>query len=74
MKSHELIELLIKEVQNTKQYCKTYNLFLSTPASTNMSIFNQVFHTERDKFNLNIYQQNSENEFKFKDTSTNIKC
>lgn len=74
VKSHELIELLIKEVQNTKQYCKTYNLFLSTPASTNMSIFNQVFHTERDKFNLNIYQQNSENEFKFKDTSTNIKC
>lgn len=74
VKSQELIELLIKEVQNTKQYCKTYNLFLSTPASTNMSIFNQVFHTERDKFILNIYQQDSENEFKFKDTPNNIKC
>ena len=74
VKSHELIELLIKEVQKTKQYCKTYNLFLSTPASTNMSIFNQVFHTERDKFILNIYQQDSENEFKFKDTPSTIKC
>ena len=39
-----------------------------------MSIFNQVFHTERDKFILNIYQQDSENEFKFKDTPNNIKC
>lgn len=74
VKSQKLIELLIKEIQNTKQYCKTYNLFLSTPASTNMSIFNQVFHTERDKFNLNIYQQDSENEFKFKNSPTNIKC
>lgn len=73
-KSQELIEILIKEVQNTKQYCKNYNLFLSTPASTNISIFNQVFHTERDKFNINIFQQDSENEFKFKEKSVNIKC
>lgn len=74
IKSQELIEILIKEVQNTKQYCKNYNLFLSTPASTNMSIFNQVFHTERDKFNLNIYQQDSDKDFKFKDKAVRIKC
>ena len=74
IKSQELIELLIKEVQNTKQYCKTYNLFLATPASTNISIYNQIFHTERDKFTLNIYQQDSENDFVFKEKAIKIKC
>ena len=73
-KSQERIEILIKEVQSTKQYCRNYNLFLSTPASTNINIFNQVFHTERDKFVLNIYQQDSENDFKFKEKSVKIKC
>lgn len=74
IKSQELIELLIKEVQKTKQYCKTYNLFLTTLASTNISIYNQVFHTERDKFTLNIYQQDSENDFVFKEKAIKIKC
>ena len=72
--SQELIELLIKEVQNTKQYCKTYNLFLTTSVSTNISIYNQVFHTERDKYTLNVYQQDSENNFVFKEKTIKIKC
>ena len=74
VKSSKLIELLIKEIQSTKQYCKNYNLFLATPASTNMSIFNQVFHTVRDKFIINVYQQDNKNNFKFKNKPIKIKC
>lgn len=73
--SKELINLLIKEVQKNKKYCKKYNLFLSTPASVNKSIYSSVFQTgQRDGFELNIYQQDNENEFKFKDKPTKIKC
>lgn len=73
--SNKLIEIIIKEVQNSKKYCKNFNLFLSTPAITNKRIFYQVFQTGlRDKFILNIYQQDNENNFKFKDKPTIIKC
>ncbi len=73
--STELIEIIIKEVQNSKKYCKNFNLFLSTPATTNKRIFCQVFQTGlRDKFILNIYQQDNENNFKFKDKPITIKC
>lgn len=73
--SKNLIELLIKEVQKSKNYCREFNLFLSTPASTNKLIFQQVFQTGlRDKFIINIYQQDNENNFIFKEKSTCIKC
>lgn len=73
--SKKLIELLIKEVQKSKEYCRKFNLFLSTPASTNKLIFEQVFQTGlRDKFIINIYQQDNENNFMFKEKSTRIKC
>lgn len=73
--SKNLIELFIKEVQKSKKYCREFNLFLSTPASTNKLIFQQVFQTGlRDKFTINIYQQDNENNFIFKEKSTCIKC
>lgn len=73
--SQKLIEIIIKEVQSCKKYCKKFNLFLSTPASTNKSIYEQVFHTGlRDKFIINIYQQDSKNNFEFNDRPTKIKC
>lgn len=73
--SKNLIELLIKEVQKSKKHCKKFNLFLSTPASTNKLIFQQVFQTGlRDKFTINVYQQDNENNFMFKEKSTCIKC
>lgn len=73
--SQNLIETLIKEIQSYKKYCKIFNLFLSTPASTNKSIYEQVFHTGlRDKFIINIYQQDNKNNFKFNDKPTKIKC
>ena len=73
--SQELINLLIKEVQEIKKYCREYNLFLSTPSSINKAIYNEVFQTgQRDGFKLNIYQQDNKNNFKFKEKPITIKC
>lgn len=73
--SEELINILIKEIQRTKKYCKEYNLFLTTPASTNKNIYNNVFQTgQRDGFILNVYQQDNKNNFKFKEKPVIIKC
>lgn len=75
IKSQKLIQLIIKEVQKSKKYCKEYNLFLSTPATTNKRIFCQVFQTyQRDKFIINVYQQDSNNNYKFLEKSIKIKC
>lgn len=75
IKSKELIDIITKEVQASKNYCKDYNLLLSTPATTNIRIFRQVFQTgQRDNFIINIYQQDNKNEFKFMEKSIRIKC
>lgn len=73
--SNELINIIAKEIQTTKKHCKIYNLFLSTPASVNKAIFQKVFQTGfRDNFTINIYQQDSNENFKFKEKPTKIKC
>lgn len=73
--SQNLIDIIYKEVQNSKQYCKSYNLFLTTPGKVNKEIFQQIFQTGfRDGFILYVYQQDSKNNFKFKDKPTKIKC
>lgn len=73
--SKSLIEIMNKEVQKSKKYCNNFNLFLSTPASTNKEIFQQIFQTGlQDKFTINIYQQDCENNFQFKEKPVCIKC
>ncbi len=74
MNSPELIKMIIKEVQGVKKYCKEFNLFLTTPATTNIRIYNDVFHTERDGFIINVYQQDNDDDFKFKEKFIKIKC
>lgn len=71
--SKKLINILIKEIQKSKSKCGEFNLFLSTPASINRSIYQQVFQTGgRDKFKLNIYQQDNKNNFIFNDKPVTI--
>lgn len=71
--SKKLIDILINEIQKNKSTCKEFNLFLSTPASINKSIYQQVFQTGgRDEFILNIYQQDNKNNFIFNDKPVTI--
>lgn len=73
--SQKLIDIIYKEVQSSKKYCKNYNLFLTTPGKVNQEIFNQIFQTGfRDGYVLYIYQQDSNNNFEFQDYPTKIKC
>ncbi len=71
--SKNLINILINEIQKNKSTCKEFNLFLSTPASINKSIYQQVFQTGgRDKFKLNIYQQDNKNNYLFNENPVTI--
>ena len=73
--SKKLVKIMVDEVQNIKSQCKKFNLFLTTPGLTNKSIFQNVFQTgNRDGFSIYIYQQDSNNNFKFKDKPIHIKC
>ena len=71
--SQELVDLIHREIRDTHSFCDEYNLFLATPAWTNKAIYEQVFNT-RDGFIINIYQQDNQNGFKFKEKPTKIKC
>ena len=67
--SQQLIDIIHSEVEKSKSKCKNYNLFLTTTGKTNMEIYRQVFQTgHRDDFVLNIYQANSNNDFKYDET------
>lgn len=70
--SQELVDLLHKVIQETHSFCDEYNLFLATPAWTNKAIYEQVFNT-RDGFIVNIYQQDNNNDYIFRDKPIRIK-
>lgn len=71
----KIVKILNHEIQKIKKHCKEYNLFLATPPNTNKEIYENIFNTgERDGFTLNIFQQDSNNDFKFLKKSIKIKC
>lgn len=74
-RSTKLVKLLVNEIQKNKGNTKIYNLFLYTSSETNKCIYDKVFHTERDKFIINVFYQNSsDNDYSFDNQYIKIKC